>query len=48
MPHTGETKIIKEKIIRIENKAKREKYFNTFVEKLTTSLHLPEKRNGDE
>lgn len=37
-----------EKVLRIENEAEREKYLNTFVEKLTTNLHLPEKRNGDE
>lgn len=43
LPHIGETKTIKEKILRIENEAEREEYLNTLVEKLTANLHLPEK-----
>ncbi len=48
LPHTGETKIIKEKITRIESEVEREEYLNMLVEKLTADLHLSEKRNGDE
>lgn len=47
LPHTGETKVIKEKITRVKNEAEREEYLNTLVEKLVANINLSEKRNGD-
>lgn len=51
LPHTGSINIIKEKVVRVEDKMKREDYLNSVVDKLINNLNLPkseEKENGDE
>ena len=46
MSHQGEVKIIREKVLRVEDETKREKYLDELVDRLSTGLNLTEKKAG--
>lgn len=48
LPYQGEMRIIREKVARIEDVAKREEYLDALAEKLSNSIGLQEMKNGDE
>lgn len=44
LPHQGEIKITREKVVRVEDESEREKYLDKLVGDLSASLDLPEKK----
>ncbi len=51
LPHSGDINVIKEKVVRVEDKTKQEEYLNAVVDRLVENLNLAkseEKENGDE
>ena len=51
MPHIGDINVIKEKVARVEDETKREKYLNAVVDRLVKDLNIAkseEKENEDE
>jgi len=46
MSHQGEVKITREKVLRVEDETKREKYLDELVDRLSTGLNLTEKKAG--
>ena len=45
--HQGELKIIRKKVIRVEDTSKCEEYLNELAERLSVNLYLPGKKYGD-